>query len=333
MPDKRPVAFLFPGQGAQHPRMAAGLYGRDPVFTTTLDTAFQLLGDVGQAVREDWLATTPSPAYDDVTRAQPLLYAIGYALAEMVADWGVEPAILLGHSVGEMVAATVARVLTFSDGMALMRDRLEQFAGTPPGGMLAVAASAAEIAPFTSEAVSLAAVNSGRQVLLAGERFHLDAAASRLRAAGFTCLPVSARQAFHSPVVADAAHRSRGAWQAVRLSPPATAIYSAYLEGILPVQVAADPEFWAMQPTRPVLFWPTLNRMLADHDLLLIETGPGQSLTALARRHPAVTSGRSSIVPLLPAASGEPEDDVDAVRTAARRVAAEGYALGELELT
>lgn len=331
MPDKRPVAFLFPGQGAQYPRMAAGLYGREPVFTATLDEAFQLLGDLGQAVREDWLAAAPSPAYDDVTRAQPLLYTIGYALARMVTAWGVEPAALLGHSVGEMVAATVAGILSFGEGITLMLDRLRQFADTPPGGMLAVAASAAEIEPFTTGAVALAAVNAGRQTLLAGERQHLDAAATRLRAAGFTCLPVGARQAFHSPVVADAAARSRDAWQAVRLSPPDKVIYSAYLGGILPAEVAASPEFWAMQPARPVLFWPTLNRMLADRDFLLIETGPGQSLTALGRRHPAVTSGRSSIVPLLPAASREPQDDIDAVRRAARHVTAEGYALRNWE--
>jgi acyl transferase domain-containing protein len=333
MPERRPIAFLFPGQGAQHPRMGAGLYGREPVFTATLDTAFELLGDAGPAIRDDWLDPAPPPSYDDVTRAQPLLYAVGYALARMVGSWGAEPAALLGHSVGEMVAATVAGVLTFDEGIELIRHHMEQFADSPPGGMLAVAASVAELGPYLSEAVSVAAVNAGRQTLLAGEQHHLDAAASRLRDRGFTCLRVGARQAFHSPAVADAARRSRDAWHAVRLSPPSRVIYSAYLGEPLSAQIAKDPGFWAMQPTRPVLFWPTLNRLLADGDFLLVEAGPGQSLTALARRHPAVASGRSSVIPLLPAASRTPEDDVAAVGDAARRIAAEGHTIRNWERT
>src|SRR5437764_1349770 len=101
----RRVALLFPGQGSQHPRMAAGLYGHDDVFTSVMDEAFELLGEAGPAVRADWLAGGRPELYDDVTRAQPLLYAVNYALGRVVLDWGVEPAAMLGHSVGEMVAA------------------------------------------------------------------------------------------------------------------------------------------------------------------------------------------------------------------------------------
>jgi acyl transferase domain-containing protein len=320
----RPVALLFPGQGAQYPRMAAGLYGHCAAFTAVMDRAFQLLGDDGPALRADWLADRPSARYDDVTRAQPLLYAVNCALGQQVLSWGVEPAALLGHSVGEMAAATLAGVFGFTSGMALMRDRMTAFAGTPPGGMLAVAASEQEVRPYLDGGpVAVAAVNAPRQLLLAGERDPVSAVQERLRADGITCRDVRARQAFHSPVVADAAERSAAAWRSVRLAPPRRTVYSGYLAGILPAATATDAAFWARQPAEPVLFGPALDRLLADGDYLLAEAGPGQSLTALARRHPAVQSGRSDTVALLPARPGGAEDDRRSVAAARERLAGE----------
>lgn len=156
-----PVALLFPGQGAQYPRMAAGLYGHYAAFTAVMDRAFQLLGDQGPALRADWLSQAPSVRYDDVTQAQPLLYAVNCALGQQVLSWGVEPAVLLGHSVGEMAAATLAGVFGFTTGMTLMRDRMTVFAQTPPGGMLAVAASVDEVGPYLDGSeVAVAAVNA-----------------------------------------------------------------------------------------------------------------------------------------------------------------------------
>jgi acyl transferase domain-containing protein len=320
----RPVALLFPGQGAQYPRMAAGLYGHYAAFTAVMDRAFQLLGEDGPALRAEWLDGRPSARYDDVTRAQPLLYAVNCALGQQVLSWGAEPAALLGHSVGEMTAATLAGVFGFTSGMALMRDRMAAFASTPPGGMLAVAASAGEVGPYLDGSqVAVAAVNAPRQLLLAGERGPLAAVGGRLAAGGITCRDVRAQQAFHSPVVADAAEQSTAAWQAVRLAPPRRTVYSGYLAGVLPPGTATDPGFWARQPAEPVLFGPALDRLLADGDYLLTEAGPGQSLTALARRHPAVQSGRSDMVALLPARPGDGAGDRRSLEAARQRLAAE----------
>jgi [acyl-carrier-protein] S-malonyltransferase len=328
MPTSRRVALLFPGQGAQYPRMAAGLYGHDDGFTAIMDEAFDLLGEHGATVRGAWLGDGDAALFDDVTRAQPLLYAVNYALGRMVLDWGVEPAAMLGHSVGEMVAATLAGVLTFGDGMRLMRDRVRHYADSPPGGMLAVAAPEADVRPFLTGRAAIAAVNAPAQTMVAGERAELAAVANALRAAGFTCLAVRAQQAFHSPVVADAAARTLIGWRSVRLSPPRSPVYSAHLSAPLDPDNATDPVFWALQPTIPVLFWPTLNLMLRDEALLLVEAGPGQGLTTIARRHPAVLSGRSDVVPLLPARAAGGGADREAVRRAAEQISTEGHALG-----
>jgi [acyl-carrier-protein] S-malonyltransferase len=130
--------------------------------------------------------------------------------------------------------------------------------------------------------------------------------------------------------VAEAVDRSAPAWERTALRAPLRTVYSAYREAVLSPEDARDPAFWARQPIDPVLFGPTLDRLLDDGDFLLVEAGPGQGLTALARRHPAVTSGRSAVVPLLPARPNDGTGDRRAVREAAERIAAEGH---ELNLT
>ena len=295
-----PVALVFPGQGAQHPRMAAGLYRHCEVFTHAMNQAFHLLGERGRRIRAQWLAEEPAPDYDDVTVAQPLLYAVDHALGATVLSWGVRPVALLGHSVGELAAATLAGVLDFADGMRLMRDRIDLFAQTPAGGMLAVAASVDEVRDQLRGGVYLAAVNAARQLLLAGERGPLHRAAGALRERGVVCKDVLARQAFHSPLVGGAVEASRPGWRETPLAPPRFDVYSAYARDVLTAETACDPDFWAAQPERPVQFAPALDRLLRDHECLLVEAGPGTSLSLLARRHPGVVKGASRVVSLLP---------------------------------
>jgi acyl transferase domain-containing protein len=295
-----PVALLFPGQGAQHPRMAAGLYGHDEVFTEAMDAAFALLLERGPHIRAQWLSREPGPEYDDVTVAQPLLYAVNHALGRMVLSWGVVPVGMLGHSVGEFAAATLAAVVDFADGMRLMRDRVHLFADTPPGGMLAVAASVAEVSDVLGAGVYLAAVNASRQLLLAGEVGPLEWATRVLRGRGLVCKDALARQAFHSPVVQPAVEKSRLGWGSTNLAAPKLNVYSAYTRDRLTEKTATNPDFWATQPAETVHFAPALDRLLADHECLLIEAGPGNSLSMLARRHPRVVKGRTRVMPLLP---------------------------------
>ncbi|MEV0381372.1 MFS transporter [Nonomuraea sp. NPDC050643] len=326
-PVTRPVALLFPGQGAQAARMGAGLYGHEPVFTATMDTAFALMGPEGDRLREEWLRERPSDLFDDVTRAQPLLYAVNCALGRMVMHRGVRPAALLGHSVGEMAAATLAGVFSFEEGLRLMRDRVEQIKDSPPGGMLAVAGSPGDLAPYLNGQVVVGAVNGPRQTLLAGPSGPLGEVRERLVADGFTCRPTRALQAFHSPALSAHAAASVPAWHATELRPPELPLYSAYRPGRLPDADVLAPEFWAGQPAEPVLFRTALDLMLEDGDFLLVEAGPGQGLCALARRHPAVVSGRSAVIGLLPARSGDDSRDREAVDAAFHRISAEGHPL------
>jgi [acyl-carrier-protein] S-malonyltransferase len=306
--------------------MASGLYGPVERFTAVMDTAFDLLGADGERLRHEWLSGD-SPDLDDVTRAQPLLYAVDCALGSTLIEWGVEPAVLIGHSVGEMAAATLAGVFSFSDGVRLMRDRMENFARTPAGGMLAVAASPDDVSGYLEGQLGLAAVNTGRQVLLAGPYDELRAVRRRLEEDGYTCLAVKARQAFHSPAVHEAAAHSVEAWRSVDLRPATRAVQSAFRPGPLTDALATDPDFWAWQPARTVWFWPALDQVLRSGAFLLVEVGPGGGLSTVARTHPEVRSGRSQVVATAPARIGGGTGDLETFLEVVHRIAAEGYEL------
>jgi [acyl-carrier-protein] S-malonyltransferase len=194
----------------------------------------------------------------------------------------------------------------------------------PAGGMLAVAASPAEMAPFLRADVVVGAVNAARQVILAGSVQPLAETGSELVAAGFTCQKVAATTAFHSPAVQAAV--STAAFEQVLLRPPSIPLWSGYTAAPLTPELACAPEFWARHPVDPVIFGPALDALLGSSaGLFLLECGPGRALSGLARRHAAVRTGRSVTAAMLPAVPRGPCADRDSLRAARETLQAEGY--------
>ncbi|MFE7128038.1 acyltransferase domain-containing protein [Streptomyces sp. NPDC057617] len=330
----RPVALLFPGQGSQHAAMAAGLYRHEPVFTAALDAALSHMGPDGPRIREDWLTTgTPHIGIDDVRRAQPLLFAVDYALGRMVLGWGVRPVALLGHSAGELVAATLADVMSLADAAGMVMARVREAVRIPPGGMLAVGASAARVRPYLDHEVALAAVNANQQVMLAGSAPALAAVEARLRADDITVVTVPATSPFHSPAMAPASDALEKEYGAVPFREPALPLYSGYTGTLMSPEDARSPRFWARQVTDTVHFLPALDELLAAEDVLLVEAGPRQTLTAFARRHRAVRLRASAALPLLPAKPGSGESDRRSVLNAAAGLWTEGHELNAQALS
>jgi [acyl-carrier-protein] S-malonyltransferase len=323
----RPVALLFPGQGSQHHAMAAGLYGREPVFTAAFDAALSHMGDEGPRIRADWLTEgRPLIPIDDVRRAQPLLFAVDYALGRMVIGWGVRPTAVLGHSAGELVAATIAGAIALPDAAAMVLDRVREAVKIPAGGMLAVAAEEQRLRPYLRDDVAIAAVNANQQTMLAGSMEPLAEVAERLRADGLTVVTVPATSPFHSPAMAPASEAVEAAYRDIPFRHPTLPLYSGYTGELLSPDEALSPRFWARQITDTVYFKQALESLLAADDMLLIEAGPRQTLTAFARRHRAVRLGASAAIPLLPGRPGTAEADRQSVLTAAARLWTEGHA-------
>lgn len=333
---RRSVALLFPGQGAQQDGMGVGLYRWEPSFADDVDEVLRLFGAHGRDIAEDWRSPRPVVELDDVRRAQPLLFALDWALGRLVCRWGVRPAALLGHSVGEVAAAALAGVFGVADAVATMRDRIDRLTGLAAGGMLAVAATPDDVRPFLDEAggaVVMGAMNAPRQLMLAGLDGPLGEVERALRGAGHGCRRARATTAFHSPAIADALAGSRDTLADLSLHPPAIPLYSGYTGGLLAADTATDVAFWADQPAQPVLFGPALDQLLADGDRLLVEAGPAQSLSAIARRHPKVRAGGSDVVSLLPALPGDAGQDRRAVLSVAAALWLEGHDLDPVVLT
>ncbi|MEU2338218.1 acyltransferase domain-containing protein [Streptomyces sp. NPDC013172] len=323
----RPVALMLDGHGAQHPRMGAQLYGQEPEFTRRMDQVFAAFGAHGDLLRADWLAEDPVVPVDAAERGQPLLFALGHALARTVESWGVRPAALVGHSVGELAAAAVAGVIDPVDAASLLAARADAYREAVPGGLLAVAAPVERLTEFLGGDVSVGVVNGPHQTMLAGTEEGLAAAASRLKAAGYTAIRARIPLPFHSPLLAPLAETSEAALARTVLRPPGTDVYSTITARRLRPEEATDPAFWAAQVCRPVLFGPALDALLSERDVLLIEAGPGRMLTNLARRHPAVVEGRSAVVAMLPQRRGGPGADRRALLGAAAACWLEGYPL------
>jgi acyl transferase domain-containing protein len=189
---------------------------------------------------------------------------------------------------------------------------------TPTGGMLAVAAGPQELSGYLRGDLVVGAVNGPRHTVLSGPEPLLRAAERALAADGRTFRRLGTRTPYHSPALAPLVADTEELVAGLRPAVPRTPLYSAYTTRPLRPHEAVDAGYWAAQPTRPVLFWSTLDRVLRDDDRLLVETGPGQSLTVLARAHPAVRAGRSAVVPTLPPRASGPDADracVEAART------------------
>ncbi|MCC9738447.1 acyltransferase domain-containing protein [Streptomyces sp. MNU89] len=305
--------------------MAAGLYGVSKSFTSTMDHAFDAFGPAGRTLREGWLAATPPAAFDDISYAQPLLYAVNCALGTMVIEAGLRPDGLLGHSVGELSAATLAGVFSFDCGLRYLAEYIGVYRHAPRGGMLAVAASPKEVEAHLVPGVVIGAVNAPRQLLLSAPEEALAGVEAALRGAGITYARARALQPFHHPVMREVVTAHAGLLTRPPLHPPHTTLYSAYTGQELSDELATDWQFWTGQPAEPVLFGPALGHLLSSGGPhLLAETGPGQSLTALARRTPAVARGDATALALLPARAGEPDADIEAVRAALKQLAAYG---------
>nr|ARD70904.1 acyltransferase [Micromonospora echinospora] len=319
-PPQPPPALLMPGQGSQYQGMGTGLYRDVSAFAAIIDEVFELMGRAGEQLRSDWLAASPQLPVDHASRSQPLLFAIDYALGRLLLDRGLRPAVLLGHSVGEMAAATLAGIFDLPGATRIVGQRVGQFTLVPPGGMAAVAASRAEVEPYLRPGVDVGAVNTPRQTVIAGADEPLRTTVDALRQAGYTCAPVPSTVPFHSEWLRPAVAPACSLLASLPANPPRIPVVSGYTAGYLTEAEVKDPRYWAEHPVNPVLFWPALARLAEAGPHLLVECGPGTSLTTFARRHPDVRSGRCEVLSLIgPAASG-PAREAEHLAAAAARL-------------
>ncbi|MEV5988019.1 SDR family oxidoreductase [Streptomyces sp. NPDC052051] len=292
------VAFLFPGQGTQYPGMARELYADEPVFRAELDRCLTLFAPHLDEDLRAVLFPPPEEAekaaarLEETALAQPALFAVEYALARTLMAWGLVPHAMAGHSIGEYVAACVAGVFTLEDATALVAARGRLMQATPHGAMLAVFLPEDETKALLDDDLCVAAVNATTLCVVAGPVEAVERLRERLAASGVGCRRLHTSHAFHSPLVEGAVHPFREEVGTIRLHAPRIPFGSNVSGTWIEDAEATDPEYWGTHLRSTVRFADNLSTLLADPDLLLLEVGPGQSLSNFARQHHSWTPDR-----------------------------------------
>jgi acyl transferase domain-containing protein/thioesterase domain-containing protein/acyl carrier protein len=282
------IVLMFSGQGAQYVNMGRELYAHEPVFRDSLDRcAESLLQPLGMDLRD---ALYPPAAEEDSAReklnqtwlTQPALFAIEYSLARWWMSLGIEPTAMVGHSIGEYVAACLAGVFSLEDGLAIAAFRGRLMNDLPTGAMLAV--SLPDSALRLSGNLSLAAVNNPGQSVVSGPASEIDALEKDLAAQSIACRRLITSHAFHSammdPILGDFEKRLRG----ITYHPPSIRYLSNVTGTWIKTEEAADPAYWSRHLRHTVRFSDCLTELFRNQNQILIEAGPGNTLTSLARQ-------------------------------------------------
>ena len=290
-----PVAFLFPGQGAQYAGMGRGLYQHEPVFRRELDACAAVLEPLlGLDLRPLLLAggeqrEEAQARLQQTGLAQPALFAVEWSLASLWLSWGVVPHDLIGHSIGEYVAATLAGVFERDAALALVAARGRLMQELPAGAMLAVrlpesAIFGKLIASGLAEKVTIAAINGPSDVVVSGPPEAIATFAAALEKGGVEGRELKTSHAFHSPMMEPilAAFRE----EVVKAGPqkPRRSFLSNLTGAPIDAELAVSPDYWTRHLRHAVRFADGLGHVLAQPGQILLEVGPGRTLGTLARR-------------------------------------------------
>jgi acyl transferase domain-containing protein/thioesterase domain-containing protein/acyl carrier protein len=298
------VVFLLPGGGAQYRHMGRGLYASDPVFREHVDRGLRLLaGQLDVDLREVWLgdamaAEEAGRQFERTAVQLPAIFLLEYALAQSWIARGIQPAALLGHSLGENTAACLAGVFSFEDALRLVTLRgrlLERIRGT---GMVSVPLPAAECSRLLTGNLDLATINAPNLCVVSGPDDELDAFVQRLQAQEIEVQRVRGADAAHSrqlePVLGEF-----GAFLAgLRLQAPRIPFVSNRTGTWITDAEATDPQYWVGHLRHTVRFADGIDVLIREPANVFLEVGPGRTLSSLARQHPAWNGDRSAIASL-----------------------------------
>ncbi len=319
----RPVAFLFSGQGAQHVNMAGGLYEAEREFRAEVDACSELLRPL---LGLDLRRVVFPPAGDVAAAAerlnetrvtQPALFTIEYALARLWMSWGVAPEVMIGHSVGELVAACLAGVLGRDEALAVVAERARLMQECPRGAMTAVALMPEAVTPLLAGRLSLCVVNGPDACVVGGPIEEIERLEARLGGDGVAFGRVPTSHAFHSALMEPALAPFADRLAEVRLTPPLIPFVSNLTGTWITAEQATDPGYWARQLREPVRFSEGLATLIEKPQRVLLEVGPAHTLVALAKRRFPAGSPGLALASLPHPRQAEP-DETFFLQTAAR---------------
>ncbi|NET31058.1 MAG: acyltransferase domain-containing protein [Cyanothece sp. SIO1E1] len=304
------ITFLFTGQGSQYIGMGQHLYETQPIFRQTLDQCDQILRPYlerplleviypGLGDRHATSPTKPTTGYkktqnpqspiDQTAYTQPALFALEYALFQLWKSWGIEPSVVMGHSIGEYVAACVAGVFSLEDGLKLVAERGRLMQALPQNGaMVAVFADEVRvreaIAPYPDQ-ISIATLNSAQNIVISGVREAIEVAIAGLEAKGIETRPLKVSHAFHSalmqPMLGPFAQQARQ----IKFQTPRIGLVSNLTGQMWPTGEILDADYWQRHTCSAVRFSAGLNTLLEQGYECFLELGPKPILSRLGEEY------------------------------------------------
>jgi acyl transferase domain-containing protein len=331
----RPVVFLFPGLGDHYVDMGRELYASEPRFREELDRCADFLApllgldlrtvifagaagegkpgagmDLKALLRRESGGGAEDAALLRLSRtrvAQPALFAVEYALAQLLLSWGLRPAAMIGYSIGEYVAACLAGVMSLPDALTLVALRARSIDELPGGAMLAVPLPEAEVRPLLRGELALAATNGPHFSVVGGPADAIARLETELAGRGAASLRLHATHAFHTPALEPALAPFLEAARKVRLAPPRIPFLSNVTGTWITDAEATDPAYWGRHMVGTVRFAEGLAELLADPARVLLEVGPGSTLSTLARQHPRASAGQVILQTMRRASEARPD--------------------------
>lgn len=282
---KRKIVFLFPGQGAQYQGMGEELYSSEPFFRKEIDKGLEMLAQLtGESYKNILLKgalADKDGLINQTLHTQPLLFVFEHALARLLMHWGIQPDLMIGHSVGEYVAACISGVYSFSDALQIMVKRAQLLNGTETGAMASVNRSASDIKASLPAGIAVAAINAPGSCVISGHNELMEPLLEQFRNEGCACIRLKTSHAFHSamvdPVLDEFRQYVAQYGQAVVGIPFVSNVDGKLLAG----GTKLPDDYWASHLRGTVLFAAGVETILKAHPAtLFIEVGPGNALTS-----------------------------------------------------
>ncbi|MDF5712390.1 MAG: beta-ketoacyl synthase N-terminal-like domain-containing protein [Rhizonema sp. NSF051] len=287
-----PVVFMFSGQGTQYVNMGKELYESEPTFREQVNFCSELLkSHLGLDLHSMLYPTEEQTEaalqqLQQTAMTQPALFVIEYALAQLWLEWGVRPQAMLGHSIGEYVAACLSGVFSLEDALALVAARGQLMQKLPGGNMLVVPLEELELQSLLGDQLSLATINGPSLCVVSGATDAVEQLEDQLAKRGINCRRLHTSHAFHSEMMNPVLEPFTVAVKKATLNPPQIPFVSNVTGTWITAAEATDPSYWTKHLRQTVRFADGLHELFKQPERILLEVGPGRTLSTLAQQHP-----------------------------------------------